>query len=153
MNNNKTITILLGAILAVGLGVLIVSSQLEVKPNITVTPPEINIQPLLGGENEFYSGVTATSVSVSASKLSTSTNQVLAASTGRQYARLQNVGETRVSCELTSATSSLVIGTGITLLASTSVNSIYEIMPDNLYKGAIVCIAETSTGTISVVEK
>ena len=141
---NKLTNILLGAILAIGLSVLIVSLQLEVKP-------QINVEPVLGSENEFYDGVSATVVSVSIT--ATGTTQVLAASSGRQYARLQNIGEYMVSCQLDDATSTLAVGKGIILFASSSVNSIYEITPDNLYKGAVRCIAETSTNTVSVVEK
>jgi hypothetical protein len=148
----KLTNILLGAILVIGLGILIVSLRPEVQPNINVVPSDVNVSPVFGSENEFYSGVTATVVSVSASKLATSTNLVLAANSGRQYAILQNTGNVRISCLLTSTTTDLVIGTGINLTSSTT-NTTYEITPDNLYKGAIYCISETSTGTISVVEK
>ena len=150
MTNNKTIPILLGAILAVGLGVLIVSLQLEVNPQVNVNP-QVKVEPIFGSENEFYDGVSATVISVSIT--ATGTTQVLAASSGTQYRRLQNTGNFMASCQLDDATSTLAVGTGIILYSSSSVNSIYEITPDNLYKGIIRCISQTATTTISAVQK
>ena len=142
MNNNKITTILLGAILLISIGVLIVSLQPKVIPNVTVNPA-------FSGENEFYDGVTAAVVSVSATSTNGAITQILAASSGRQYARFQNTGVYTASCQLDDATSTLAVGTGIVLYASTS----YEIRPDNLYKGIVRCIASTATTTISVVQK
>jgi hypothetical protein len=168
---NKLTNLLLGAILLIGLGGLIVSLQPGVQPNITVTPPEVtvtspdvfpkitvspadvNVAPVLGEQNEFYSGVSSTVVSISISNTATSTNKVVSANSGRKYLRLQNVGTYTASCQLTSATSTLAAGTGIVLYASSSANNTYEINPNNLYKGQINCIASTATTTITAVEK
>jgi hypothetical protein len=151
--NNKITTILLGAILAVGIGVLIVSFQSKGLPEISVNPPEVTVNPILGSENEWYQGVTHATVAVSITALATSTNTVLAANSGRQYARIQNMCNTRVSCFLSTSTVGLAVGAGIVLNASSTESSSYEIMPDNLYKGMIRCIAETATCTVSTVEK
>ena len=150
---NKLTNILLATILAIGVGILIVSLRPGVTPNFTVVPPEVNVTPTFGGENEFYDGVSATVISVSATSTTGATTQVSAANSGAQYRRLQNTGNYMLSCQLDDATSTLAMGTGIILYSSSTVNSIYEITPNNLYKGIIRCISQTSTGTISVVEK
>jgi hypothetical protein len=170
--SNKLTNILLVAILAIGAGILIVSLRPEVQkeitvnapevtvtpasvyPNITVSPADVVVEPMLGAaENEFYSGVSSTVVSISATSVTAATNKLVSANPGRQYLRMQNMGNTAVTCQLSSATTTLVLGTGIVLYASGTVNSVYEITPDNLYKGQINCMALTATDTISVVEK
>src|SRR3990167_1069400 len=127
MDNNKITTILLGAILAVGLGILIVSLQPKVQqaPNITVSPSE----PISLGQaaNEWYTTSSHTVVNVSSSTVGIATNQVLAANSGRQYARIQNQGNTRVSCIFESQTSTLAVGKGIVLFASTTIRALTKL--------------------------
>lgn len=155
--NNKLTNIFLGAILVVGVIILIIGLRPGVQPNIIVNPPEVTVNPVLGGENEFYSGVTATTVGVSATNIGTAASgtitQVMAANSGRQYARIQNMGNTRVSCVLADSTSTLAVGKGIVLYNSSTLVSFYEINPNNLYKGVVRCLSETATCTVSVVEK
>lgn len=145
---NET-SLLLVAILAVGVGIFIVGLQSQVQPNITVQPSKIDV---LRGTTDLNASCTHSIVSVSATATLGATTQVLAANYSASYRRLQNTGNTMVSCQLDSPTTSLAVGTGIILYSSSSVNSIYEIGPDNLYKKVILCLSETSTGTISVVQ-
>jgi hypothetical protein len=169
--NNKLTNLLLAAILATGVVGFAVSLQPEVEkritvsapkvnvtspdvyPNITVSPADVVLNPedfKFGSENEYYTGASATSVSVSI--VATGTTQVLAANSGRQYARIQNMGNTNVTCQLTSTTSALAVGVGI-VLNSSSTNAIFELGPDNLYKGVVRCIASTATTVVSAVDK
>jgi len=127
--NNKTIIILLGLIL------------------LALIRP-VAIENL--GSNDLNDGVTHTVVSISTT--ATGITEALAANYGVAYRRLQNVGNTEITCQLDDATSTLAVGTGIVLNSSTT-NSDYEINLDNLYKGKIRCISGSSTGTLSVVER
>ena len=149
---NKLTNIFLGVIIIIGLGVLIISLQPEVPPDITVSPPEVTVTSL-GSVNEWYSTSSHSVISVSAGVTAAGTNQVLAANSGRQYARIQNQGNTRVSCVFDSSTSTLAVGKGIVLFGSTTYPSAYEIDLDNLYKGAVNCLSETATNSVSVVEE
>lgn len=94
---------------------------------------------------------THSAVSVSASKLATSTNLVLAENYAASYRRIQNVGSYPVTCMLDATSSALTANTGI-LLNSSTTNAVYTINGDNLYQKTIYCIAETSTGTVSVIQ-
>lgn len=141
----------MGAILAVGLGILIVSLQLEVKPQVNVESQPIN----LGGDMDLTrwgSNVTATTVSISATKLSTSTNQALAANSASIYRRLQNVGIPEITCQIRATTTQLVAGVGMVLTATGTAggSNVYERYYG--YWGEINCIAQGSTGTLSVIE-
>ncbi|MDD5013908.1 MAG: hypothetical protein PHW73_02255 [Atribacterota bacterium] len=91
-------------------------------------------------------------VSVSASKLATSTNLVLAENYAASYRRLQNVGIYPITCMLDATATNLVAGTGIYFYSSSTDNSVYTINGDNLYQKAIYCISTTATSTLSVVQ-
>jgi hypothetical protein len=110
----------------------------------------------MAGYNDLgYSGVTnsSTSISIAVAALSTSTaNEVLAANSARQYARIQNTGVSLITLQLNSATSTLKLNEGI-VLATSGEASIYTIGPDNLYIGRVMGLAAIATGTISKVEK
>lgn len=153
MENNKITTLLLGAILAVSLGVLIVSLNLEVKPEITVNPADVNIGNLGGIENDWYDTATHTRIDISAA--TSGVTQALAANSGRKYARIQNIGSTAVTCWLNSTTTGLIAGTGIVLYgtSTTADLSVYEITPQNLYKGLVRCVSQSGTSTISIIDK
>jgi hypothetical protein len=137
---NKTTNFFLVAILAIAFVGLVVG--LQKGADVKVGSSDYN---------KLDDGVTHTSVSVSI--VATGTTQVLAANPSASYRRIQNTGNYNASCQLDDATSTLVVGTGIILYSSSSVNSIYEINPFNLYRGKIRCIATTATTTISTVER
>lgn len=143
---DKTNTVLLSALLAVAIASLVIG----LKPEIQQPAPVVNV---MGEINEWFSGGSASTVNVSNSNLATATTQVLAANSGRQYARITNRGNTSVTCLLSNTTTTLAVGSGIILYSSSSVNSYYDIGPDNLYKGVVRCISETATNTVSVFEK
>jgi hypothetical protein len=166
MNNNKIQIALLGAILAVGLGVFIVSLQPEVKSDITVMPPEVNVeQPLgYGGYNKLgYSGVTHATTGISISVATGTTHTVLSNNSGRMWARVSNeTASDYFTLQFTNSTSTatgttptfgtgnLTYGLGIVLAPGEE----YVIGPDNLWQGTVVAIASsTATATISYMEK
>lgn len=144
---DKINTLLLTALLASSIAGLVIGLQPAEYPEPVITNFGYS------GYNELGDGFSETLVNISNSNLATATNQALAANTAVAYRRIQNVGNTMVTCHLDDATSTLANKTGIVLYASSSVNSIYEIGPDNLYKGKITCISESSTGTLSVTER
>lgn len=143
--NNKTNTIILILILAVSAIGLVIN--LQPKPTPVTTVQNLGYS----GYNELGDGVMATSVSIGI--LATGTTEALASNYGVAYRRLQNIGNTFVFCYLDDATTTLSVSGGGIRLATTGPESIYEIGPDNLYKGQIRCIAQTSTGTLNVMEK
>ena len=99
--------------------------------------------------NRIESGVTHSTANISASVGTATTNAVLSANPGRVYAMICNPSTDEITLQLTSSTSGLVAKKGIVLDAK----ECYEIKPDNLYIGAIVGIASTSTSTITTIEK
>lgn len=100
--------------------------------------------PTLGGP----SFNTLTSLTNTSTSVATSTTQVRAANSGRQYLLLVNDSTSKFYCNLSNATAT--IGAGIPLFAS---GGYYEITPDNLYTGAIQCIATSTAGILTIVEK
>lgn len=121
--------------------------------NINVDVPDAQVieVPVLGGDGYNQMNASCTQSVISVSIVATGTNAVLAENYASSYRRIQNVGNTMVSC-IFDGTSSLAVGKGIVLYSSSSVNSIYEIDGDNLYQKVINCISQTSTGTISAIE-
>lgn len=100
--------------------------------------------PTLGGP----SFNTLTSLTNTSTSVATSTTQVRAANSGRQYLLLVNDSTAKFYCSL--GTASATLTSGIPLIAS---GGYYEITPDNLYTGAIQCIATSTAGTLTIVEK
>lgn len=146
--NNKTNTILLTLLLAVAVIGLVINLQ----PKQTQPAPVVNV---LGDVNEWYKAGSNTTVLISSSTWgATNTTQVLAENTGRQYARIQNMGASNVTCILSGTTTAIVANKGIVLTSSTAqITSIYEITPNNLYKGVVKCIGGNASGTVQVIEK
>jgi len=166
MNNNKTTTILLGAILAIGLGVLIVSLQLEVKPQVTVEAPQANLG--YSGYNELgASGMTQTTVNVgieSGTTASTTAYKILSEKYGRMWADIQvdigaanevrlYFGTTTYSDGSTTTYASSTDYWAIGKSLSSSTARVYEITPDNLWFGEVWGIATTATVTVRTMEK
>lgn len=137
---NKTTNIILIAILVVMAVGLVGILQKRAGGSLSLGSAGFNILP---------DGVTHTSVSIST--VATGTTLALDANAAARYRRLQNVGSYVITCQLDDATSTLVLGTGI--LLTTTTDNVYEIGPDNLYQGQIRCLSQTSTGTISVMER
>jgi hypothetical protein len=146
----KAITnIILVSILGVVIALFVV--VLAKDNNINVDVPDIQI-PDLGGGSFNQMNASCTHAVISVSTVSTGTAQVLAENYAATYRRIQNIGNTMVSCNLDPATSTLAVGKGIVLYSSSSVSSIYEMDDSNLYQKKVNCIAQTSTGTISAIE-
>ena len=110
-----------------------------------------------GGYNDLgYSGVTNSSVDISLDSVATST-KLFSNKPEVMYRRIQNVGTdadyTYCSLATTSlATSASISGVGIRL-ATSGVESIYEIGPDNLYFGEVWCTNAVATATLLIIEK
>ncbi len=128
----KLINILIGSLIFVSVVCLVV--VLTVKQNIVVQPTPVQVnspEQVLGSALDYTrraTNVTSTSVSVSTTTATVGNTLVLAAESSVAYRRIQNVGTTGVTCQLSSATGTLVYGTGIVLASSSaSINSSYEI--------------------------
>ena len=134
---DKATSVLLILILILEIGIFGVIKKMEILP--------------LGSAdfNRIESGVTHSTANISASVGTATTNAVLSANPGRVYAMICNPSTDEITLQLTSSTSGLVAKKGIVLDAK----ECYEIKPDNLYIGAIVGIASTSTSTITTIEK
>jgi len=162
MENNKIIIAFLGAILIVGIGILVVSLQLEVKPQVTVEAPQANLG--YSGYNELgASGMAHATTGISISIATGTTHTVLSENWGRMWARIFNeTASDYFTLQLTNSTSTatgttptfgtgnLEKGLGIVLAPGEE----YVIGPDNLWKGMVVAIASsTATATIGYMEK
>lgn len=87
---------------------------------------------------------------IATSTIATTSTQLLAADTSREYLRVQNVGAGVVSCYLddkTAASSSVALYAGITIYPTSTAGSpnFFEVGPDFSYTGAINCVASANT--------
>jgi hypothetical protein len=169
MNTNKITIILLGAILVVGIGVLIVSSQKEVNPEISVDTPDVQVVGQVGYNELGNRGMTHTTVNVgiqggNQAAGSTTAYKILSENFGRMYAQISlGVGE-KQAIRLYFGTTTYSGGATTTLASSTdywtngkelgsTTEMIYTIDGDNLWQGEIWGISTTTTTTVRVIYK
>jgi hypothetical protein len=161
--SNKLTNILLGAILAIGIGILIVSLQPEVSPNITVNP-EVKLGSDLGLSGLDYA-TTAVGI-VGGDVASTTAYKILSEDTSRVWSMIKVLdsnapNEVRIWFGTTtysdSATTTLASSTdywGQSLpLASSTGDTYYLISEDNLWWGEVWAISTGSTSTIGTITK
>ena len=131
MNDNKTIKILLGAILIVALIGVIGVLQKPIR------------QPL--GSTDF--NIIEGTLSNTAVSVATTSTAILSANVGRVYAKLTNDSDTVIYLGIGEAA---VMNEGIRLNVS---GGAYEITPDNLFIGEINAICSTTSKEVLVIEK
>jgi len=142
----KNLLLILGAVIVIA-GIIVIAPDRQT-PNPAITPtPAPSASPLSGLNsvtgNSFSNMATSSRITVT-----TSSTDILASSTPRQYAAIVNDGSNVVYLNFNGATA--VANSGLRLNAN---GGTFEITSENLYKGQITAIASGGSSVVTVVEK